>query len=314
MQTNLILDVREIEPQLKHPSIFSAFDQLQTGGILTLVNDHDPLPLYYQFRSIRPGIFDWEYVESGPVEWKINITKCEEEPVYTIAEMVTHNPKTAIVFKKYQIDYCCNGKKLFKEVCKELNLSPGKITKEIQELNEQPVASLRVQDWSLEMLCNYITNNHHTYVKKASEEIKILLDKVSRSHGEKHQELFEIRNTFKELCTELKHHIHKEEEVLFPAIKLMESGEQRGFHFGSVRNPVSMMEIEHDEAGEMLQYIRKVSNDFKVPVNACTSYKVVMHLLEEFEDDLHHHMHLENNILFPKAIALEKLLQTGIAI
>lgn len=308
--TENILDVRVIEPRLKHPSIFSAFDALKAGEILTIVNDHDPLPLYYQLKAERPNIFSWQYMEEGPETWRVNIQKLRGAETTTVGDMVRDNPRSAAVFKKYKIDYCCQGKKLFEEACAKAGVSPEVLKEEIDAQAKQPTAHLRVHDWPMEMLVDYIINNHHLYVKKAGGDIKGLVDKVARVHGNRHPELLIMRQYFYELMQELESHMLREEEILFPAIKKLAQNKESmvKFDFGSVDNPIRMMEVEHEDAGILLEAIRNHSGDYQLPKDACTSYRLLFNLLQEFEDDLHQHIHLENNILFPKAKKAEAQL------
>ncbi|HQO88177.1 MAG TPA: hemerythrin domain-containing protein, partial [Bacteroidia bacterium] len=170
-------------------------------------------------------------------------------------------------------------------------------------------------DWNLDFLADYIVNTHHTYVKNNLPEISGYAAKVARVHGSNHPELLRINQLVEAISSEFSSHLVKEEQVLFPYIKRMveaknnkESVQQSSF--GSVKGPINMMEIEHESAGKNMSEIRTLSNDFTLPEDACASYSLLFRLLEEFEEDLHTHVHLENNILFPKALALEKELVT----
>ena len=162
----------------------------------------------------------------------------------------------------------------------------------------------------MEMLVDYIINNHHQYVKKSGADIKWLVDKVARVHGNHHPELLNMRQYFYELMQELESHMLREEQILFPAIKKLAQNNisLASFAFGSVENPIRMMEMEHEDAGSLLEAIRTQSNDYQLPNDACTSYRLLFSLLQEFEEDLHQHIHLENNLLFPKAKKAEAQL------
>jgi regulator of cell morphogenesis and NO signaling len=309
---NTLLDVRTIEPRFKHPFIFQNFDQLLHGEILTLVNDHDPIPLYYQFESERTGSFAWEYEAKGPDVWKVKITKTQHTGE-TVGDIVRKNPRASAVFKKYRIDFCCNGNRPFEEVCAEAGLEPAAIKEEITHSKEEAGAGLHADKWSLDFLIDYIIQNHHAYVLNALPGIEELLIKVNSVHGNDHPELSSIVTHFASLVRELMQHMQKEEQILFPVIKEMVAGKKKSVKapipFGSVRNPIMVMEEEHAGAGEDLENIRRLSNNFTAPSDACFSYRLLYKQLEEFEEDLHQHVHLENNILFPKAIALENELR-----
>ena len=306
MTTTNTLDVRSIEPRLKHPSIFQAFDKLGKGEDFTIINDHDPLPLFYQFQAERPGIFEWQYVEKGPTTWKVTISKTKAEGK-TVADILMENPKAANVFKKYHIDYCCKGNRLFEEACAEAGLDPEALQEQIDGSVENPQFNMRAKDWSLDFLADYIINNHHQYLKDSTPDLLALSDKVKRVHGAHHPELIEINEIINQVASELVSHMQKEEELLFPAIKEIANGKFSGkYPFSSISQPIRMMEEEHVEAGEGLEKIRALTDDYTVPTDACTSYRLLFNMLQAYEDDLHQHVHLENNILFPKAIALEK--------
>jgi regulator of cell morphogenesis and NO signaling len=308
METINLLDVRKIEPKEKHPSIFHAFDKLETGEILTILNDHDPLPLYYQFKAERPEQFTWKYILEGPEEWEVAITKTKSVTGLTVGEIVRDNPAAASIFKKFKIDYCCHGKRPLESACEKAGVNSKEVLRLIEEATSAPNTTLRVQNWPLDALVDYIINNHHSYVRSSIIDIKALLDKVAKVHGAGNFELFSIRQHFIELANEMESHMMKEEQVLFPVIKDLVQNRKHGgpCNFGSIDNPIAVMEMEHEDAGNLLEMIKKESDNFTPPAYACTSYKLVYKMLKDFEDDLHQHIHLENNILFPKAQALEK--------
>lgn len=307
---NTELDVRKIEPRFKHPFIFQNFDQLLHGEILTLVNDHDPLPLYYQFKTERTGIFEWDYEEKGPAIWKVKITKklVSDE---TVADLARQFPNAVPVFKKLHIDFCCNGNRPFTEVCEEAGLIPEEVKLQVIQSTEKTPLHFRAEDWSPAFLADYIVQNHHTYVKDTIPQLEALLEKVESVHGNEHPEIHSIHTCFVSLAVELLRHMQKEEQILFPAIKQLVKNKQTGesvgsFPFQTIRNPIAVMENEHTGAGEDMESIRRLTNNFTPPTDVCQSYRLLYKQLEEFEDDLHQHVHLENNLLFPKAIELEK--------
>ncbi len=317
MQTeiNNILDVTKIEPRLKHPTIFEYFDALTQGETLTIHNDHDPKPLYYQLLGERGNIFKWQYTENGPEWWKVNITKnLANEKVETLGEIATKDLKKVEVFKKYGIDFCCGGKKTLKQVCDEKNLDIHKIENELNQSNEliSRYNALPYSDWELDFLADFIVNTHHTYVNKNLPELIFYANKVMKVHGSQHPELIRIKELIDIMSNELTTHMMKEEKILFPYVKdIVEARENNTIvtsQFGSIQNPINMMEMEHESVGEVYEEIKKLNNNYTIPQDACSSYKILYKMLEEFENDLNLHIHLENNILFPKAIELEKSL------
>ena len=304
------IDVTVIEPRRKHPTIFETFDRLNSGESFLIINDHDPKPLYYQLINERGNIFNWEYLENGPEKWKVVISKSnQEDKEKTIGELVAADYRKADVFKKYKIDFCCGGKKTLSQVCNDKNIDKDAVESELENINSQSTGNVNLySEWSLDFLVDYIINTHHRYVVNS---IPLLLEyskKVARVHGEQHPEVVTIFELVSEAAEELYSHMMKEEKVLFPYIKQLVQDKinaRSSCSFGTVKNPVTMMEIEHDLVGNIFKTIRELSNDYTPPESACATYRVMYFKLQEFENDLHQHIHLENNILFPAAIKLE---------
>ncbi|MDD2792345.1 MAG: iron-sulfur cluster repair di-iron protein [Sediminibacterium sp.] len=311
--TENILNVTLLEPKQKHPTIFVRFDELIEGESLTIHNDHDPKPLYYQLLGERGNIFVWEYLEEGPEWWKVKISKrITGENDETLGQIAAKDLRKAQVFKKYGLDFCCGGKKTVKEACAEKGLDVTKVEQELQQTDRLPSSRpLPYTDWSLDFLADYIVNTHHSYVRKNLPDIKAYAEKVMRVHGSRHPELLRVNQLVLEVYNELMAHLVKEEQVLFPYVKELVAAQGGGAtkhaaHFGTVQNPINMMEMEHEVVGKNIAEIREITNNFTLPDDACTSYSLLYRMLDEFEEDLHLHIHLENNILFPQAIQLEK--------
>lgn len=235
--------------------------------------------------------------------------------VTSISEIINRNPGSIKVFEKFKIDYCCNGKLNFEEACRRANVNQENI---IEQLNQgitdtQPV-KIRVKDWPMELLANYIIANHHMYVKKITPEISFLTKKVMAVHGALHPELVGIHGQFEILSTELSQNMYKEEVILFSAVtKLMklndhlppcywEKIDEIGY---ALIHPIQVMKAEHEYASQCLIKMRELSGDYTLPPKACSSYTLLFKRLQEFEEDLRIHIHLENNILFPKILNLE---------
>ena len=310
LQPENILNVTVIEPRLKHPTIFARFDELNPGESLTIHNDHDPKPLYYQLLGERGNIFEWEYLEQGPESWKVNIRKKPSgQSDETLGQIATKDLRKAQVFKKYGLDFCCGGRKTVKQACAEKGLDVTKVEQELQNAGKTSFTSrpLPFNDWSLDFLTDYIVNTHHSYVKKAVNDLSTYAAKVARVHGDRHPELSEINSLVQLVCQELSSHMVKEESVLFPAIKYLVAENYNGSYADDanaalIKGAVNQMEEEHETVGNALEQIRKLSLNYTLPSEACASYSFLFQTLEEFEDDLHTHVHLENNILFPKAL------------
>ncbi|MCH2489366.1 MAG: iron-sulfur cluster repair di-iron protein [Flavobacteriales bacterium] len=231
-----------------------------------------------------------------------------------IGQFVAEDFRTAAVFTEYGIDFCCRGNRPLIEVCKKKNIAVDEIVLKLNGLTQQGDGTTHAfNTWPLDLLASYIEKTHHTYVASKLPIILQYLSKLCKVHGNRHPELFKIYNLFEEVSEELTLHMKKEELVLFPRIKEMAQQSNlehplEAAHFGTVQNPISMMEHEHDKAGQIFRTIKKLTNTYTPPQDACNTYQVTFAMLEEFEKDLHLHIHLENNILFPKALELEQQL------
>ena len=317
MQTTAenILNVTLLEPKQKHPTIFVRFDELDQGESLTIHNDHDPKPLYYQLLGERGNIFLWEYQAQGPEWWIVKITKrVAGENDETLGQIAAKDLRKAQVFKKYGLDFCCGGKKTVKQACAEKGLDVTKVEQELQQADKLPASRpIPYGDWSLDFLADYIVNTHHSYVIQSLPDIVAYSKKVAGVHGDRHPELLRINQLVGEIDAELRGHLVKEEKILFPYIKALVTSKGndqplQAAHFGSVQSPINVMEMEHELVGKNLDEIRKLTNNYLLPGDACASYSLLYRILDEFEEDLHLHIHLENNILFPKALEIEKQL------
>jgi regulator of cell morphogenesis and NO signaling len=231
----------------------------------------------------------------------------------TVRELALESASATRIFERLGIDYCCGGNKSLEQACQVAKLSIDEVINSLEMADQAARAQQPVRDWQKEPLVeliSYIQNTHHNYTREELACVTPLLNKVCSVHGKNHPELLQIRSSFQTLSAELTMHLMKEENVLFPYIvRMEESIIQREpvvpSPFGSVRNPVSMMEHEHDSAGNALRAMREASSGYTVPPDGCVSYHTLYQALSELESDLHQHIHLENNILFPRAIAME---------
>ena len=215
-------------------------------------------------------------------------------------------PPSMRVFEAHGLDYCCGGQRELGEACAAAGFGPDKVLNEIQRLRSLNPQTSRVwSESSLTELVEHLVATHHVFTRTELARLKPLMDKVANVHGERHPELKAISVFFMELSDDLGPHLMKEEQVLFPYILALEAGQTSAGCFGSVANPIRAMKGEHDLVGELLHRIRDLSMDFALPEGACGSYQSLFMGLADLEADLHQHIHLENNVLFPKAIALE---------
>lgn len=232
-----------------------------------------------------------------------------------IGELVAQDYRAASVFKKYGIDFCCQGNRTIQDACKAKNIDASSVLTDLNEANKENIEStIDYQSWPIDLMADHIEKKYHRYVEDKTQEIKPYLDKICRVHGDRHPELLEINEHFNTTAKELAAHMKKEELILFPFIRKMakvklENTKLEAPHFGTVENPIQMMMHEHTNEGERFRKIEAISNNYTPPQDACNTYRVTFALLKEFEADLHLHIHLENNILFPKAIEFEKQLK-----
>ena len=228
----------------------------------------------------------------------------------SLAGIVNSNHRAAGIFEKYHLDFCCKGKRSLAEACEEAALKADDIISELGQLSVSNSCTVPVnfERFSLQQLADYIVNTHHSFTKKEMPLICDYLAKVEARHGDQHPEVKKVRQLFIELTEEMFHHMQNEEVVLFPRIKELEKciNSQRGVLINHLylRNPIDVMEDDHENAGRIMNEIRILTNGFTAPQNACTTFRLAYAALQAFQLDLHQHVHLENNILFPRALKL----------
>jgi regulator of cell morphogenesis and NO signaling len=231
-----------------------------------------------------------------------------------IGNVVAEDYRAAGVFEQAGIDFCCNGNRAIGIACSEQNIAADELITRLQHTvgaaSKEEYAIIDYKTWPLDLLADYIEKKHHRYVTAQIPIIQAFLEKIVRVHGERHPELAKIKVHFDACSGELTAHMKKEELILFPFIRKMVQAKQDGNNdiaapFGTVENPIRMMMHEHDTEGERFRTIKELSNHYNTPTDGCNTYKAAFDTLQAFEDDLHLHIHLENNILFPKAIAME---------
>jgi regulator of cell morphogenesis and NO signaling len=228
-----------------------------------------------------------------------------------VKDIALSNPDARHVLEDAGLDYCCGGGKSLQEACLHADVPAEEILRRLRE-NSKDV-SLNEANWTsapLSDLTRHIRERHHRYVREAIPRVQTLLDKVGAKHGQNQPEIIEIQRLFTEVSREMIMHMQKEEQILFPYIDALQrsangSGPVEAPFFQTVRNPIQAMMREHDSAGDLVKQIREASSEYTAPADACPSYRVLYQDLREFEADLHQHVHLENNILFPRAVEME---------
>jgi len=228
----------------------------------------------------------------------------------TVREFAVEFPNATRLFEKLGIDYCCGGNQYLDDACAAAGVSLDEVT-QWTGLTNIADSQTNFASVSLKTLVTHILDKHHVYTRSEIDRLQILIDKVWDAHGVNHPEIARLRSTFQTLSAELEPHMVKEEMVLFPYILRLEEHSINNHPvstppFRTVANPIHMMNMEHDGAGYLLSQMRQITSDFTVPPDACMSYQTLYKGLEEFEKDLHQHIHLENNILFPRALEMEK--------
>lgn len=231
----------------------------------------------------------------------------------TVREIALQMPQSTRIFERLKIDYCCGGNQPLAVACAAAGADVDNVMEmltDVTQSNSQDEGASDFQNVSLAELITHILDTHHVFTKSEMERLQLLADKVLAAHGGNHPELIHLDELFTRLCADLKPHMFKEEQILFPYIVAMaEAADEHRVvpfaPFGTVNNPIRMMMMEHDTAGEILRELRALTSDYNVPADACISYQTLYQALENFEKDLHQHIHLENNILFPKALVLE---------
>ena len=230
----------------------------------------------------------------------------------TIGEIVAKDYRAAAVFESFGIDFCCGGNITVDEACRQNSVNPNEVAGKLAAIvNTQQGNSIDFRSWPLDLLADYIQKKHHRYVEEKTPILKQYLAKICSAHGDRHPELFEIKKEFDASAGELAMHMKKEELMLFPFIRKMVQAKSSGqplppSSFGKIETLIQTMIQEHDIEGDRFKKISALSGNYTVPADGCNTYRITYATLKEFEDDLHLHIHLENNILFPEAIKLEK--------
>ncbi|MBK6991378.1 MAG: iron-sulfur cluster repair di-iron protein [Chitinophagaceae bacterium] len=226
----------------------------------------------------------------------------------TLAQIVTNNYKAASIFEKHHLDFCCKGKRTLEQACSESDIKIEEVIEQLEKAGDTNDLKTNYNELSLAQLSEHIVSTHHNYVKNEMPALHGYLQKVASKHGDRHPEMNKVFQIFVAVKEEMEFHMQKEEMVLFPRIKDIENQIQEGkkvvINSSYLQSPINMMEQEHDHAGSMLAEIRNLTNNYTPPADACTTYQLSFASLQAFELDLHHHVHLENNILFPKALKM----------
>lgn len=226
----------------------------------------------------------------------------------TVGDVVTRYPVLSRVFEEMGIDYCCGGKKTLDEVCRAKGLDSKTLLGKLEEsVSARDVPAVDAAAMPLTELADHIVQTHHAYLYSEFPRLDEMIDKVISTHGEKDPRLHQVKKTYSALSRELISHMAKEEQVLFPMVRQLDaSATAPAFHCGSLANPLRQMELEHDQAGAALEELRELTDGYTPPDWACNTYRALLDALLHLEQDLHQHIHKENNVLFPRALEIVK--------
>jgi regulator of cell morphogenesis and NO signaling len=242
---------------------------------------------------------------------EVSVSQYRETDI--VGDVAAADARAAAVFERFGIDFCCGGRRSIAEACRAGAANSDDVVHALDALPPTGRAE-SVTSWSTDRLIDHIVNTHHAYVRTALPTITRHLEQIGQAHGSRHAELASVVDSFSQLRGELEQHLLKEERILFPYIRdLAAAADLCGrtpSPFGTVENPIRMLEHEHRDAADELETIRRLTDGYTPPEDACATYTVCMAELREFEADLHRHVHLENNVLFPRAIALERGIAT----
>ncbi|MCO5247470.1 MAG: iron-sulfur cluster repair di-iron protein [Chitinophagales bacterium] len=222
-----------------------------------------------------------------------------------IGDVVAHDYRAASVFKKFGIDFCCNGNRSIGDACADKNIDDSEIINAVNNVlsNNTGQGGIDFTSWPLDLLADYIEKKHHRYVDSKIEDILPYLQKIARVHGGRHSELLEVEQLFSASAKELTSHMREEEAVIFPKIRSLVNGNTNDEE--TLDQSIAELMHQHDQEGERFRRIDALTNGYTTPEDGCNTYRVTLAMLKEFEEDLHLHIHLENNILFPKALEIE---------
>lgn len=230
-----------------------------------------------------------------------------------VAEVASKFPATIRVFQRNGVDFCCGGKRPLSEVCEESGIAFDGLKGELQAAIDGPAPAVpSLVDMPLEQLTRWIVERYHVWLKDEMPRMSQMMDKVLRVHGERHPELAAVARTYAAIQADIVPHLMKEEQILFPYIERLASRDVGSSCFGTVENPIRMMEYEHEVVGGLLAELRRLTSGYTAPEDACNTFRGLYHAFSELEKDTHEHIHVENNILHPRALELERTVGASV--
>ncbi|PWK80140.1 regulator of cell morphogenesis and NO signaling [Mucilaginibacter oryzae] len=304
-----ILDITAIEESLAGDLLLEKFSCLPVGGRLVLNLDRDPRSLYFRLIEHTGRNFSWKNLESGPEVWQVKLVKrADLNGEDSIGRIVINDPRKAAVFKEFGIDFSCGGSRTLTEVCEEMQLDVDKVMLKLQgELPDIAYPAMDFPHWDTGFFCKYLVDLHHGYVRANLPFLLETSDKITRSYGAKYTELYELRKLVIKMAERLTADMEQEEEVLFPyftdvAYALKSGKPLTAPERGPLKQLVYAMDAAHERMFDAFSQIRQLTRGYQPPDYVTHGFRILYKILQEFEDDLQMHLHLENNILFPAAI------------
>jgi len=306
------IEIRALQEQFNQDALLETFDQLQPGESFILVKNQNPLSLYSRLEQDRKHRFYWKYLKRGPHYWKVEVQRIKNYADRKLGNLVAENYRYAPVFKEFELDYCQHGEQTLEQACKRKHINLEEVLYHLSQVEHMADRSkIKFNEWNVEQLIDYIVDHHHKYLREKLPDVLVQAQKVAKKHGRNYSETKAISYHFSLLHDEIMEHMKKEEKILFPYIKKLfdvQNGKAEFEKpvFQTVDNPIRKMVSEHDITGSEMKLLRKYSNDYTLPEDACETFRQLYENLKEIEEDLELHIHLENNILFPKAQVIEK--------
>jgi regulator of cell morphogenesis and NO signaling len=289
--------------------IFYKFDSLLPGNEFIINDYNDPQPLSYLLLQEKGYSFSWEYLEIGPKKWCIRLGKNKEARSQTLGEMAVSDHRKALILRKYGLDFSFNGKKTLREACAEKSLPIRNIEKELNATGQQSlVYTVNYNSWEPDYLADFIVTNHHQYTQKV---LLCIEHEWQKTHQHNYAYLKPLFKVFDQLHSNMQFIMLQEEQILFPYIRFLVQATKgkigvNTLPAGSIADHINRIELAHQTIGEQLEYIRNFTSNFTMPRIEYSFYVKVLQWLNELDNDLRQHIHIEKNILFPKAIALEQ--------
>lgn len=297
---------QEIAPSIKFGSLPEEWQCPECGSAKEMFQPCSCVSLHiYEMTCVAHRDSDIKSGASGNESERTNLKKT------SVGQLVAQRPSRACLFEQLGIDYCCGGKISLEEACRAKSLNVEEVVEKIVAVDskDNQFAETNWSQANLADLTDHIISTYHQPLRQELPRIKQLAEKVARVHGDNHPEMIQVLDIFSRFKAQLELHMQKEEMVLFPGIKAMEAtGTPQIFGCGGgIEHPIEVMTQEHDDAGEALETLRRLTNEYAPPVDACNTYKVLLYSLAQLESEMHQHVHLENNILFPRALRLREL-------